>query len=145
MLIVVSINWRRSFGAEYTQINSYSNSNVFVNAPYFDGLTHRFRRSSLVVVHPTTSHHMLCVQWWSVGVRVLLVLVFIIAVQPGSNVIFTSYQLSPLTLQSIFAMPHRPFWVWDINLWNTAEGGARTRYILRCRRVLEPLGYHEEI
>ena len=49
--------------------------------------------------HPANyySRHLWCVQCGSVCVRVLLCLVFIIAVHLGNEVIF--YQLSPLKLQ----------------------------------------------
>ena len=47
--------------------------------------------SFLVVTQPSTSHHLLCVQFESVCVRVLLCLVVIIAVRLGNKVIFTSY------------------------------------------------------
>ena len=50
-----------------------------------------------MVTQPRTSHHLLCVQCGSVCVRVLLCLVFIIAVHLGNRILF--YQLSPLTLQ----------------------------------------------
>ena len=51
----------------------------------------------MVVTQPSTGHHTLCVQCGSVCVRVLLCLVFIIAVHLGNKVIFCA--LSPLTLQ----------------------------------------------
>ena len=44
-------------------------------------------------------HHMLCVQYGSMCVRVLLCLVFIEVVHLGNEVIV--YQLSPLTLQAV--------------------------------------------
>ena len=74
---------------------SNSNSNVFAKAPYFDGFDALNQRSGwppLVVTHPSTSHHLWCVQCGSVCMRVLLCLVFIIAVCLGNEVIF--YQLN---------------------------------------------------
>ena len=51
----------------------------------------------MVITQPSTSHHLWCVQYGSVCVRVLLCLVFIIAVYLGNEIFI--YQLSPLTLQ----------------------------------------------
>ena len=47
------------------ELSSISNSNVFVNAPYFNGFdasNQRSRWSSLVATQSSTSHHLWCVQ-----------------------------------------------------------------------------------
>ena len=74
-----------------------SNSNVFVNVPYFNGITHRIRGANGLrcwspIQVPTTICCVCCVK---VCVHVLLCLVFVIAVYLGNKVIF--YQLSMLT------------------------------------------------
>ena len=86
-----------------------------------------------VVTQPSTSHYLFCVQCGSVCVRVLLCLVFIIAVHLGNKVIF--YQLSSLTL--LVAVNSRnatqtisspsvleTVSIREMNLRNTAEGGG---------------------
>ena len=65
-----------------------------------------------MVTQPSTSHHLLCVQYGSVCVCTLLYVVFVIAVHLGNEVTF--YPYSPLTLQRTVNSCHAT---------QTADGG----------------------